>query len=159
MRATATGEKWGRRFGGLATYIAQWSKDESTRVGAVIFDNQTRQIIATGYNGPPRGFDDSLVARAPREYKLATTVHAELNALLQAARHGTALEGKWLVTTLSPCSNCAAAIVQTGIERVIVPDVEFPERWRENFELGREIMTSTGIVYQRWPVEWFICGR
>jgi dCMP deaminase len=73
-------------------------------------------------------------------------VHAESNAILNAAKNGTKVEGATIYVTFPPCSQCAAAIIQAGITRVICPDPsQAPERWRANFVCGNDLFYEAGI--------------
>lgn len=111
---------------GLARTISERSKDPSTKVGAVVVDE--RQVIAaTGYNGFPRGIQDLPERWENRETKLTYVVHAEVNALLNASK---SLVGCILyVYPLFSCSNCAKAVIQAGIKRIVAhaPDLERQE--------------------------------
>jgi len=137
-----TDAMWDERFMRLAAHVAQWSKDPSTKVGAVIVDSK-RRVIAMGYNGFPRGVDDSPERYADREVKYAHVVHAELNAILNALGP---VEGCTLYTTLEPCTGCAKAIIQSGISRVVLPDRteqpidEVRRRWGKDQEIAYEMM-------------------
>jgi len=77
------------------------------------------RICATGYNGAPRGLPHCDHDAAPDDAGCRTAAHAEANAVAFAARHGVALDGATLYTTLSPCASCAMLIVNAGITRVI----------------------------------------
>jgi dCMP deaminase len=77
--------EWDRRYLGLAREVSCWSKDPSTKVGAVIADNQGR-VVALGYNGFPRNIEDAEEKLAIRELKYEMVVHAEVNAVLIAGR-------------------------------------------------------------------------
>jgi len=135
---------WDSRFMEMASLISAWSKDPGTKVGAVLVGD--RNILATGYNGFPSGIDDNPERYADREVKLAYTVHAEVNALLNAAKNGAKTEGSTLYATFHPCVNCAAAIIQGGIRRVVCPSVESaPERWHDSFKRARDLMLEAGI--------------
>ena len=136
--------KWDERFLAMAFSAASWSKDPGTKVGCVLVVN--RRIIATGYNGFPAGIDDSPERYADRQTKLALTVHAEMNAILNAAAAGAKTEGADLYVTFPPCVNCSTCIIQAGIDTVVCPSVESaPERWRESFAAGREVLKEGGI--------------
>lgn len=136
--------KWDLRFLEVAVLVSGWSKDPGTRVGAVLV-NDTK-ILATGYNGFPSGIDDNPARYADREVKLAYTVHAEVNSLLNAAKNGARTEGAALYVTFHPCVNCAAAIIQGGIARVVCPPVEAaPERWHGSFNKARDLMLEAGV--------------
>jgi dCMP deaminase len=135
----------------MAVLVSSWSKDPGTRVGAALVGD--RRILATGYNGFPSGIDDNPERYANREVKLAYTVHAEVNALLNAAKNGAKTEGSTLYATFHPCVNCAAAIIQGGIRRVVCPAVETaPERWRDSFSRARDLMSEAGIEIVNYGV-------
>jgi dCMP deaminase len=143
--------KWDLRFFEMAVLVSSWSKDPGTRVGAALVGD--RRILATGYNGFPSGIDDNPERYANREVKLAYTVHAEVNALLNAAKNGAKTEGSALYATFHPCVNCAAAIIQGGIRRVVCPAVETaPERWRDSFSRARDLMSEAGIEIVNYGV-------
>lgn len=134
--------KWDERFLKLAEHVSGWSKDPSTKVGAVITDQQNR-VISVGYNGFPAGIADTAERLNNRDEKLDLTIHAEENALLFAQRP---LNGCNLyVWPLPPCIKCAAKIVQTGIKRVISPACK-KEKWIESCEKGRTILTEARII-------------
>ncbi len=136
--------KWDLRFFEMAVLVSSWSKDPGTRVGAALVGD--KRILATGYNGFPSGIEDNPERYADREVKLAYTVHAEVNALLNAAKNGAKTEGSTLYATFHPCVNCAAAIIQGGIKRVVCPSAESaPERWRNSFGRARDLMIEAGI--------------
>lgn len=137
-------EKWDRRFLDMAEMVASYSKDPSTKVGAVIVDAKKR-VLGLGFNGLPRGVDDNESRLHDRFAKYAITLHAELNAILNAK---PPLEGATIYTSpFPPCAQCAAAIIQVGIARVVWPlEAEIPDRWREHFELGLEIMREAGVA-------------
>lgn len=137
--------KWDERFVRIAWEVASWSKDPGTKVGAVLVND--KRILATGYNGFPSGISDTLERYFDREVKLAYTVHAEVNALLNAAKNGAKTEGSILYTTFHPCVNCAASVIQGGITRVVCPSVESaPSRWHESFGRARDLMEEAGLV-------------
>lgn len=137
--------KWDERFVKIAQEVSSWSKDPGTKVGAVLVSN--KRILATGYNGFPSGISDTFERYADREVKLAYTVHAEVNALLNAAKNGAKTEGSILYTTFHPCVNCAASVIQGGIDRVVCPAVESaPERWHANFKRARDLLTEAGLT-------------
>lgn len=136
-------EKWHRRFLEMAAMAATWSKDPSTKVGAVAV-GPNREVRSTGYNGFPRGVKDD-ERYADRKLKYQLVVHAEMNVCLHAARIGASLEGCTLYVTMSPCSTCAGALIQVGFTEVVIPIMDEPERWREDFNLGRTILWEAGI--------------
>jgi dCMP deaminase len=135
---------WDRRFIDLARHIAGWSKDPSTQVGAVIALD--RRVISIGYNGFPRGIQDSHERLHARPQKYTLTVHAELNALLNAsARPRGATLYTW---PLSPCQACALQIIQAGIARVVAPyaDESLWERWSDSLLAADALFAEAGIL-------------
>ena len=136
--------KWDLRFLRIAHEVASWSKDLGTCVGSVLV--RDRRIIATGYNGFPTGIQDTRERRENRDLKLAYTIHAEVNALLNAAKNGAKTDGATLYVTFPPCVHCSTSIIQAGVVEVICPTViSAPERWRENFATGNHLLTEAGV--------------
>ena len=119
--------KWEERFMSMARLVATWSRDPSTKVGAVIVDRRKR-IVSVGFNGFPAGVDDTIVSR---EQKILRAIHAEANAILFAQRD---LAGCTIFVTHPPCAQCAALIVQCGITRVVspIPTPDFASRWKDH---------------------------
>ena len=115
-----------QRYLKLASHVAEWSKDPSTKVGAVIVGGDRREI-ALGYNGFPPGIDDTPERLAHKETKYAMTQHAERN-VLDNARFD--LAGATLYVTMYPCNECAKSIVAKGIKRVVCPPPLDREPWR-----------------------------
>lgn len=133
---------WDEWFLELASFVAGRSKDPSTKVGAVVARSDLT-IASIGYNGFPRNVNDEPERLFNRPWKYAATVHAELNAILNAREP---LSGYTLyVTPLHPCSNCSAAIVQSGIRRVVARMPDEPERWREDFRMAEVILKEGGV--------------
>jgi dCMP deaminase len=111
---------WDEYFMGIAQLSALRSKDPSTQVGACIVDGN-HKVVSIGYNGMPRGVDDDKVPWGHGEglqSKYLYVCHAEFNAILNT-RDGTALNGCTLYVTLFPCNECAKAIIQVGIKKVV----------------------------------------
>lgn len=134
-------EKWDRRFLALAEHIAQWSKDPSTKTGAVIVDSFNR-IVSVGYNGFPRGVKDSSERLDNRETKYKIIVHCERNALLFTH---TSVEGCRLYTwPFMSCATCAAMVIQAGITEVIAPVSDNP-RWIDDFNLAQQLFNEAGV--------------
>jgi dCMP deaminase len=135
---------WDRRFLRIAEEVRLWSKDPGTKVGCVLVSN--RRILSTGYNGFPQTISDNLERYIDREYKLSVTIHAEANAILNAAKNGTKVEGSTLYVTFPPCSQCASAVIQAGVAQVVCPDPAFaPERWRSNFVAANNLFYEAGV--------------
>jgi dCMP deaminase len=132
------------KYMALAEAVMDLSKDPSTKVGAVALDDELG-VLCVGYNGFPRGVKDLKERLDDRPTKYAITVHAEGNIVAQAARKGISLEGATIVvTSLYPCSNCAALMVQAGVKRIITTRPE-NERWIESNKLAEMVLTEGGV--------------
>lgn len=142
--------KWDQRFLDIAHAVAGWSKDPSTRVGAVVV-RPDRTIASMGYNGFPRGASDDANIYASRPLKLLRTVHAELNAILSASSN---LAGCTIyVTPLCPCSTCAAAIIQSGISRVVYRMGDLRAEWAESFQVANDLFAEAHVSTARYSLE------
>ena len=137
--------KWQGRFIKLAEEISTWSKDQSSRVGAVIV-RPDRTIASIGFNGFPRGVNDSHERIANRDTKLLYTIHAEMNAILSAKEP---LAGYSIfVWPFQPCAHCAASIIQSGIKDVYCPfnaHLESYERWAESFKAALQMFDEANV--------------
>jgi dCMP deaminase len=144
-------EKWDRRFIDLMKVAEGWSKDPSTKVGAVIV-RPDLTVASIGYNGFPRGMsdDDALYANRPTKY--SRIVHGEMNAILNA--HGS-VEGCTLYVPFPPCDRCAVHVVQAGIRRVVYvePTDDIKSRWGEAFIQTAAIFEDAGIEVTVLPAE------
>lgn len=139
------------RFVPVALAFAAMSKLPGTKVGCVIL-GKAYQVLSSGWNGAPRRSnadqDERLV---DRETRLDWVVHAEANAIANAARSGMTLDGSTLICTLMPCMTCAKLIVQAGIERVLCPaPTEDNARWGREFDLTRRLFAECGIVLHHY---------
>jgi len=127
----------------MAHHVATLSKDPSTKVGAVLFDEK-RRIVSAGYNGFARGVADTDERLGNRDVKYRLVLHAEKNAILFATgpTHGCTM-----VVTHPCCAQCAALIIQAGVAHVMWPQpaAEFEERWRQDLVLTREQFTEAGV--------------
>lgn len=117
---------WTDRFMSLADMVATWSKDPSTKVGAVITSG--KEIVSLGFNGFPARTPDNPAHLEDRAEKYPRVVHAELNAILRIRGNHTQMK---MFCTHLPCSGCAAAIIASGIEHVITrrPSEAMMARW------------------------------
>jgi dCMP deaminase len=143
-------DKWNKRFLDLAAHISSWSKDPSTKVGAVIVDPETKHVVSIGYNGFPKGINDTEDRLNERETKLHYVCHAELNAILNADR---SVRGCYIYvypTIMEPacCSECAKTIVQSGIKRVYgYKASSVSERWKKSGEYSQTILIEGNVRY------------
>ena len=153
-------ERWDRIFLFQAYEWAKASYDPNTRVGCVVIGpwNETK---STGYNGFPRKIADTSERLNDREMKLKLTVHAERNAICNAARVGTSLIGCTLYmaafSTDAPdvwyggnsCTHCAIELIQAGISEVVsYPFKEGISNWRDDLEFARDILFEAGVRYR-----------
>lgn len=137
--------KWDVRFMELAHFYARWSKDPSTKVGAVIVDTD-RNPIGQGYNGFPRDVSDLPERLNNRETKHAFTMHAEANAVLRALATGKDLSRAIIYCTHFPCVDCAKLIVQSGLRHVYCPMTADLEGWEKSQERARIIFVETNTM-------------
>lgn len=135
---------WDARFLRLAFEVAGWSKDPSTKVGAVLVDAD-RRVIGLGFNGFPRGVDDSSYRLNDRPRKYLRTVHAEANAVLNAV---ASTKGATAYVTHHPCAQCAGVLIQAGAVRIVCPYPEggFAERFEESILTSREMLHEANVT-------------
>ena len=137
--------KWKKRFLKLSKEIAEWSKDPSTKVGALII-SEDRNIISTGYNGFPRGIEDTEERLNNRELKYKFILHAEMNCIMNALYNGRSVKDCILfVHGLPPCSECTKSIIQAGIKKVIT-DSKPTDNWKESSKLSLEMLKEANVV-------------
>lgn len=135
----------------MCNLIASKSKDPSTKVGVVII-GEDNEILSTGFNGFPRGIDEvNDKTRWDGSDKYKWIVHAEANAVANAARIGVSLKGSTLYENFepSPCSGCAGLLIQAGIKRIIGPNVPFPGKadgiHYDVSDIGKEMLQEVGM--------------
>ncbi len=119
---------WEEYFMGIALLSARRSKDPNTQVGACIV-NRDNIILSTGYNGMPKGCSDDILPwerdGSFQDTKYAYVCHAELNAILNS--DGRSLVDSILYVTCFPCNECAKAIIQAGIKKVVYLEDKYPD--------------------------------
>ena len=149
-------DKWDARFMELAHTIAQWAScyQENRKIGAGIVKN--KRILTTGYNGAPAGVK-SCVERGEclrkklgipsgTRHEMCYAVHAEQNAIIQAAKLGVSIDGATLYCTHQPCSVCAKMIINAGIRRVV-----YQEGYPDSFSL--DIFEEAKVQLERFDPE------
>ncbi len=140
---------WDEYFMRIAREVAERSTCKRRRVGAVMV--RDKRILTTGYNGAPRGIvhceergclRDELKIPSGERHELCRGLHAEMNALLQAAVHGVSVEGATLYCTNRPCSLCAKMLINAGVKRIVIGE-GYPD------ELGEELLREAGIPVEK----------
>ena len=136
---------WDEYFMGIARAVASRATCDRKHVGAVIVLD--RCILATGYNGSVRGLPHcDEVGHMMEDGHCVRTLHAEANAVIQAARHGVRIEGADIYVTASPCWGCFKMIANAGLGRVV-----FGEFYRDEriFELAKTLGIELSHLVQR----------
>jgi dCMP deaminase len=137
----------------MAMLAASRSTCLRRHVGAVVV--MDRMVLSTGYNDTPRGLPncgdggcDRCASGAPSGQALETCVclHAEQNAIIQAAYHGVAIAGAMIYSTHQPCLTCAKMIVNVGIRRIVFAG-DYPD------PLARQILEQAGVALEQVFVE------
>lgn len=144
--------EWDARFMILASHVAGWSHLRGTKVGAVIVDPEN-EIQAIGVSGFPRGVNRTIderysVEKGENKYWIC---HAEQNAIHSAARLGHSMNGCRLYTSMFPCADCARAIIQSGIMKVVSPPPDGSDpKWIAHFERSMAMLSEAGVEVQHW---------
>ena len=143
---------WDSYFMGIAELSAQRSKDPNTQVGACIVSDD-KKILSVGYNGAPTGLSDEDMpwARegATLDTKYAYVCHAELNAILN--NKGSDLRGATIYVDLFPCNECAKAIVQAGIKKVVYKSDKY--NGTDSNTIAKLIFTKCGVEFIKYKEE------
>ncbi|MCF7916979.1 MAG: cytidine/deoxycytidylate deaminase family protein [Candidatus Omnitrophica bacterium] len=130
---------WDQYFMGVAFLVSKRSTCLRRKVGAVLVKD--KQILATGYNGAPKGITHCEVIGCLREklkvpsgqrHEICRGLHAEQNVILQSALHGVSVKGSTIYITNSPCSICAKMIINAGIDEIVVFD-DYPDKMAMEF--------------------------
>lgn len=139
--------QWTNRFLEVSRLVASWSKDPSTKCGAVVV-RPDKTVASVGYNGFPMGCSDDPELYENREEKYQRVIHAEVNAILHAREP---LHGYTMFTTpagIAPtCDRCATVVIQSGITTVIheYEVNEFAERWKPMMDRALEMYQQAGV--------------
>jgi dCMP deaminase len=146
-------DKWDVRFMEMADLISSWAScfQENRKIGAVIVKN--KRIMTTGYNGAPAGVKTCVERKSclRRELNVPSgtrqeicyAIHAEQNAIIQAAKLGVSIDGATLYCTHQPCSVCAKMIINAGIVRVV-----YREGYPDDF--ARQLLSEAGVILERF---------
>ena len=145
---------WDEYYLDICKVVAARSKDPHTQIGCVIA-GPAHEIRSTGYNSLPRGIRDDVPERLERPTKYLWMEHAERNAIYNAARCGTPLEGCTLYVEIMPCMDCGRAIVQAGIREVIVSGARMSQYssdyYDEHFRNVEVLFQEAGVNVRRVP--------
>ncbi len=143
---------WDEYYLSICEAVAARSKDPNTQVGCIIA-GPAHEIRSTGYNSLPRGIRDDVPERFARPTKYLWMEHAERNAIYNAARCGTPLEGCTIYIALMPCMDCARAIVQAGIKEVVISGDRMnqysSQQYNEHFGLVETLFQEAGVTVRR----------
>ncbi len=146
-------DKWDKRFMELTSVISSWSScyQENRKIGAIIVKN--KRIITTGYNGAPAGLFSCVekgeclrrIKNIPSgtHHELCYAIHAEQNAIIQAAKLGISIDGATLYCTHQPCVICSKMIANAGIVRVVFKD-PYPD------DFATEILNAVGVKIEQY---------
>ena len=149
-------DKWDKRFMDMAQLVSTWAScyQKERKIGCVIVKN--KRVVTTGYNGAPAGVKTCVergeclrkkmgIASGTRA-EMCYAIHAEQNAIIQAAKLGVSIDGATLYCTHQPCVICAKMIVNAGITRVV---------YREGYpdEFAREMLAEGGVLLEKWEEE------
>ncbi|MDD7457210.1 MAG: cytidine/deoxycytidylate deaminase family protein [Clostridia bacterium] len=149
-------DKWDKRFMQMAELVSTWSScyRQGRQVGAIITKN--KRILTTGYNGAPSGVTtcvergvclrDELNIPSGTRQEMCYAVHAEQNAIVQAAKLGVSVNGATLYCTHQPCTICARLIINSGIERVVFK-YGYPD------EFGMKLFNEAGVIVEKYEEE------
>lgn len=149
-------DKWDLRFINLAELIGEWSScyQQNRHVGAVIVKD--KRILTTGYNGAPSGVEScatkgeclrkKLNIPSGTRHEICYAVHAEQNAIAQAAKMGISVEGATIYVTHQPCAICCKMIINAGIKKVI-----YKHGYPDEFSL--ELFKEAGVEIIKFEEE------
>lgn len=146
-------DKWDERFMSMAEFVSTWSScaRAGRNVGAVITKN--KRILTTGYNGAPSGIfncrdkgycmRDKMGIPSGTQHEKCYAVHAEQNAIIQAAKLGVSVDGATLYCTHQPCAICTKMIINSGIARIVFK-YPYPD------EFAMHLIEDSGIELEQY---------
>ena len=140
--------KWDARWLEIAGVVSTWSKDPSTKIGAIAVKD--KRLVSTGYNGFPRGIQDYDDRWNNREEKYKYVVHAEMNCIYNANYHNQSLKDSTMyIVGLPVCHECAKGIIQAGVIRVVAEFKDAPLKWARSTEITEKMFKEAGIIYDQ----------
>lgn len=143
---------WDEYFMQICRVVATRSTCLRRQVGAILVSE--RRILTTGYNGAPRGlkhcaelggcYREQMNVPSGERQELCRALHAEQNAIIQAAVHGVKLENVTAYCTTMPCVTCAKMLINADVRRIVY-EADYPD------ELSRQMLVEAGVEMVRWP--------
>jgi len=154
MKNNSKQKMWDKRFIEMASFVGTWSSCLRRKVGAVVVKD--KRILTTGYNGAASGINscverneclrNKLGIESGTRQEICYAIHAEQNAIVQAAKMGVSLDGATIYITHQPCSMCARMIINSGIKRIV-----YAEGYPDEFSL--ELLESANIELEKYCEE------
>lgn len=141
---------WDEYFMEIAHLVARRSTCLRRQVGAVLV--RDKQILSTGYNGAPTGLEhcldvgclrEKLAVPAGKQHEICRGIHAEQNAIIQAALHGVSTRGGTMYCTHQPCVLCAKMMINAGIDRIVY-EGDYPD------EMARQLLAEAEVTLCRF---------
>ncbi|MEZ7892227.1 MAG: dCMP deaminase family protein [Candidatus Wallbacteria bacterium] len=142
-------KKWDNYFMNIARMVAESNTSCIRRQFGAVLVRSDKSIISTGYNGAPSGvkscgdrgycYRDRNNIESGTRHEACYAVHAEQNALLFAAKHGTPTDNSICYVTARPCSVCLRLLVQAGVKEIIY-DIDYPEAWEGYQEIAKQVV-------------------
>ncbi|MBA4370073.1 MAG: cytidine deaminase [Coriobacteriaceae bacterium] len=142
---------WDEYFMAIAEQVAGRSTCIRRACGAVLVKD--KRILATGYNGAPRGIAhcdqvgclrEQLGVPSGEKHELCRAIHAEQNAVVQAAKYGTQIDGSMVYTTHQPCVLCAKILINAGVTEIVFRDA-YPD------QLSQDLIAEAGVELRHFP--------
>ena len=143
---------WDEYFMQICRVVATRSTCLRRQVGAILVSD--RRILSTGYNGAPKDlkhcaelggcYREQMKVPSGERQELCRALHAEQNAIIQAAVHGVKLENVTAYCTTMPCVTCAKMLINADVKRIVY-EADYPD------ELSRQMLAEAGVELVRWP--------
>lgn len=141
------------RYMRLAREFSTWSKDPSSKIGAVAISKNNQVVLSQGYNGFPRKIKDDYRLYI-KSLKYDNVIHAEMNMIYNAVDNGVSLSGSTVyVYGLPVCSQCTSGLIQAGVVRIVYCNVKNDPKWNDSFKISKEKMIEANIKYRELKVE------
>lgn len=141
------------RYMRLAREVSTWSKDPSSKIGAVAISKNNQVVLSQGYNGFPRKIKDDYRLYI-KSIKYDNIIHAEMNVIYNAVDNGISLAGSTVyVYGLPVCSQCTSGLIQAGVTRIVFCNVKNDQRWNDSFKQSLEKILEANIDYREIKLE------